>query len=58
MKKEQWIDLFVKIEIDKEGMKKWHREFEKAYPEDHQEFLEWLNVDKSDINSIREQSRG
>jgi len=22
--------------IDKEGMKKWHEEFEKAYPEDHQ----------------------
>jgi hypothetical protein len=37
-------------------MKRWHVEFERSAPEEHQEFLEFLHIPKEEIASIREWS--
>ena len=39
-------------------MHKWHKEFEQAAPQDHQEFLEYLKIPKPEITRIRAWSRG
>jgi hypothetical protein len=54
MNTEQWIELFSAIGLDKPMMHKWHQEFEKRYPEEHQRLLEWLNVPSEEIKSIRQ----
>jgi hypothetical protein len=38
-------------------MARWHQEFERAAPQDHQEFLEYLRIDAAEISKIREWSR-
>ncbi len=53
MNKENWIGLFRTIGLSDEMMKQWHQEFEAKYPEHHQSFLEWLNIPKDEIESIR-----
>lgn len=37
-------------------MHRWHKEFEKSAPADHQEFLEYLHIPPGEIGSIREWS--
>jgi hypothetical protein len=37
---------------------RWHAEFEKAAPDEHQEFLEFLHIPAAEIRSIRDSSRG
>jgi hypothetical protein len=56
MNTEQWIELFRTIGLDEDTMHKWHMEFEKKYPDEHQRFLEWLNVPSEKINSIRQKA--
>ncbi len=53
MNKEKWVLLFRAIGMDDATMTKWHREFEARFPSGHQSFLEWLNISKDEINSIR-----
>ena len=53
MNKEKWVLLFREIGLDEATMKQWHREFESRYPEDHQSFLEWLNISENEIVRIR-----
>jgi len=53
MNKENWVELFRAVGLSDEPMVRWHREFEAKYPEDHQSFLEWLNIPKDEIKSIR-----
>ena len=53
MNKKKWVLLFQEIGIDEETMVKWHKEFEARYPNEHQSFLEWLNVPKDEISVIR-----
>jgi hypothetical protein len=38
-------------------MHRWHAEFERAAPAEHQEFLEFLHVSGEEIRTIREWSR-
>jgi hypothetical protein len=38
-------------------MNRWHVEFEKAAPAEHQEFLEFLHIPTDQIAGIREWSR-
>ena len=38
-------------------MRRWHREFERTAPDDHQEFLQYLHIPEEEIRSIREWSR-
>ena len=53
MNKEKWVLLFREIGLDDTTMTQWHREFEARYPDGHQSFLEWLNIEESEINRIR-----
>ena len=53
MNKEKWVLLFREIGLDEATMKRWHREFESRYPDGHQSFLEWLNIEENDITRIR-----
>jgi hypothetical protein len=38
-------------------MHRWHAEFEKTAPAEHQEFLEFLHIPAGELNKIREWSR-
>ena len=53
MNKEKWVLLFKEIGLDEATMTRWHREFEARYPDGHQSFLEWLNIDENEIRQIR-----
>jgi len=37
-------------------MWRWHAEFEKTAPLEHQEFLEFLHIPAAEIRAIRERS--
>lgn len=54
--KEQWVALLASTGLDEEGMRKWHVEFERSFPEAHQDFLESLGIPKEEIVLIREYS--
>jgi hypothetical protein len=53
MNKEKWVLLFKEIGLDEATMTRWHREFEARYPDGHQSFLEWLNIEANEIRQIR-----
>lgn len=53
MNKDKWVELFRAIDLNDDQMRTWHHEFEARYPNEHQQFLEWLQVSKADIASIR-----
>lgn len=53
MTKEKWMELFNFIGLTEEQMHKWHKEFEKRYPQDHQAFLQWLHIPEQEIEHIR-----
>lgn len=53
MNKDKWIELFRTIGLSDDQMKRWHHEFEAKYPNEHQQFLEWLQIPNEDIASIR-----
>jgi hypothetical protein len=35
-------------------MHRWHAEFERAAPEEHREFLEYLHIPAAEVRAIRE----
>lgn len=51
--KDQWITLFEAIGLEAETMQRWHQEFESRYPNQHQAFLEWLQIPAEEIRRIR-----
>ena len=51
--KDQWITLFEAIGLETETMQRWHQEFELRYPDQHQAFLEWLQIPAEEIRRIR-----
>jgi hypothetical protein len=53
MNKDKWIELFQAIGLSDDQMKKWHHEFEANYPNEHQQFLKWLQIPNEDIALIR-----
>lgn len=56
MSKYDWVEMFRNIGLSDGAMARWHQEFEAKYPEDHQSFLEWLNIPEKEIKSIRASS--
>jgi DNA-binding transcriptional MerR regulator len=56
--KDQWVALLASTGMSEEGMCKWHAEFEKNFPEAHQDFLESLGIPKDEITMIRKLSAG
>jgi len=57
MNKKAWTSLLRAAGLDDAGMHKWHGEFEKQHPQEHQKLLESLGISKKEINQIRERSR-
>ncbi len=55
MNVEKWVELFETVGLDKSARQKWHAEFEHRFPNEHQAFLEWLQVPLEDIQAIRKQ---
>jgi len=53
MNKEKWILLFKEIGLDEARMSLWHKTFESKFPNEHQSFLEWLNIPENEISHIR-----
>lgn len=56
--KDQWVALLASTGMSEEGMCRWHAEFEKNFPEAHQDFLESLGIPKEEISMIRKVSAG
>ena len=57
MTKDKWVSIMKSAGFSEDDMHRWHREFEKAAPEDHNEFLAYLHIPAAEIQSIREWSR-
>lgn len=57
MTKEKWVSIMKASGLTEQEMHRWHAEFEKAAPEEHQEFLEFLHIPAAEIQSIRKHSR-
>lgn len=55
--KEKWVSIMKTVGLTKEQMHRWHAEFERSAPDEHQEFLEFLHIPAAEIKIIREQSR-
>ena len=55
--KEKWVSIMRSCGFSKEQMHRWHAEFERSAPKEHQEFLEFLHIPAAEINTIREASR-
>jgi len=55
--KEKWVSIMKACGFSTEQMHRWHAEFERSAPEEHQEFLEFLHIPAEEINTIRETSR-
>ncbi len=56
--KEKWVSIMKASGLTEEAMRRWHAEFEKAAPEEHQEFLEFLHIPEGEIRTIRDWSQG
>lgn len=54
--KETWIALLHSMGFDHMTTWKWHVQFEKDFPEEHQLFLESLGLSSEEIKQIRERS--
>ena len=55
--KEKWVSIMKASGFSEADMHRWHAEFERSAPEEHQEFLEFLRVSGEEIHSIRAWSR-
>jgi len=56
MTKEKWVGIMRATGFTEDDMRRWHKEFEESAPEDHQEFLKYLQIPADEIRSIREWS--
>ncbi|HVJ08394.1 MAG TPA: MerR family transcriptional regulator [Acidisarcina sp.] len=55
--KEKWVSIMKAAGFTEQDMQRWHHEFEKNAPEEHQEFLQFLHIPAREIASIRAASR-
>ncbi|HXA53138.1 MAG TPA: MerR family transcriptional regulator [Candidatus Acidoferrum sp.] len=56
--KQKWTSIMAGAGFSEEDMRRWHEEFEKSAPEEHQEFLEFLHIPSDEIRVIRAWSAG
>lgn len=56
--KDSWVEMFKAIGLDHEQMGAWHVEFERRFPEQHEDFLRWLGIGADEIAKIRERFAG
>jgi DNA-binding transcriptional MerR regulator len=57
MSKGSWSKMFRSIGMTEADMERWHAHFEHSMPEAHQDFLESLGLDESEVKRIRAWSR-
>lgn len=57
MTKDRWVAIMRSAGFSEDDMRRWHAEFEKAAPSEHQEFLQFLHIEPAEIARIREASR-
>ena len=55
--KEKWVAVMRGAGFSEDDMHRWHAEFEKSAPAEHQEFLEFLHIPADEIATIRDWSR-
>ena len=55
--KDKWVDIMRGAGFSEADMRRWHAEFERSAPAEHQEFLEFLHIPAGEIAGIREWSR-
>ena len=51
--KEKWTSIMRAAGFSEDDMRRWHKEFERGAPDEHQEFLEFLHIPADEIKSIR-----
>jgi DNA-binding transcriptional MerR regulator len=51
--KEKWTSIMRAAGFSEDDMRRWHKEFERSAPDEHQEFLEFLHIPADEIRSIR-----
>ena len=56
MTKDKWVGIMKAAGFSEDQMHRWHAEFEKGAPQEHQEFLEYLRIDRDEIARIRKAS--
>jgi MerR family transcriptional regulator, thiopeptide resistance regulator len=55
--KEKWVEVMRASGFSDDDMHRWHAQFEKSAPGEHQEFLEFLHIPPEQVQSIRDWSR-
>lgn len=55
--KDRLVSIMRAAGLSDDDMHRFHQEFEKSAPAEHQEFLEFLHIPESEIRQIREWSR-
>lgn len=55
--KDKWVSIMKACGFTEEQMTRWHAEFERSAPSEHQEFLEFLHIPADEISNIRKHSR-
>ena len=55
--KEKWVAIMKAAGFSEDDMRRWHVEFEKAAPDEHQEFLEFLHIPPDELSRIRAWSK-
>ena len=57
MTKDKWVSIMRATGFTDDEMNRWHVEFERSAPDDHQQFLEFLQIGPEEIAHIREWSQ-
>lgn len=57
LSKEKWTKVMRDSGFSEDDMRRWHMQFEKEAPDDHDEFLRFLRIPEDEIQRIREWSR-
>lgn len=55
--KEKWTQVMRDSGFSDNDMHRWHAQFEKAEPEEHEQFLKFLHIPEAEVKTIREWSR-
>jgi DNA-binding transcriptional MerR regulator len=57
MTKDKWVAIMRGAGFSEADMSRWHAEFEKSAPDEHEEFLTFLHIQPAEIRTIRDWSR-
>jgi len=55
--KDKWVEIMLASGFSEEDMHRWHAEFEKSAPAEHEEFLKFLRIPEAEVQTIRSWSR-